>query len=209
MRRGRRRVAATGRWLLRAVVAGAVTLGGASPAAAHSCAEPVTITAGVDTTVAVAVTVGDQPSGEIRFEFDRSFEIGDAVGRPGWTVEQLGSSVTFTGGPVEAEACEAFDIPVRATNAGTFRVRAFQTLEDGQVVEHPPNGDVLIDASGPSLVVNHEGTPNPAFEQVIYVQPGEEASNARSGLLLAASLGFVVIAVLVVRRLNRRQAEYR
>lgn len=196
------------RWGIGGVVLLA-TMALAGPAAAHSCAESVSLVAGTEAIASVRVTIGDQPSGEIRLEFDRSFEIGDDVGRPGWTVEVVGSSVTFTGGPLEAESCETFDIPVRAADAGTFRVHALQTLEGGEVVEHPPNGEVLLDANGPSLVVNHEGTPNPAFEQVIYVQPDEEERRARSGLLLATSLAFVAIAIVVVRRLNRSQAEHR
>lgn len=161
------------------------------------------LTTGADSTASVAVTVGDVAMDEVRLEFDPSFEIGADVRRPGWEVQVTESSVSFTGGALEPGACEIFEVPVRAATAGTFRVRAFQTLAGGPYVEHPANGDVFLNADGSSYVVDRSGPPNPAFEQVIYVEPGESQQSARAVLLVVSGLALGIVAVVLLRRRRR------
>ena len=199
---GRRR-----RWLAIGGVIAAISVAGIDIATAHSCAEPVTIAQGQDTVVQVGVTVGDLPTTDITFEFP-GIEVTDVIDRRGWEVEQDGNSVRFTGGRLEAQVCDLFEVSIRARDAGAYRVRALQRLDDGQVVEHPPNGDLFPTADGSSfIVVDHAGPPNPAFEQVIYVTEREESSGRTTALLIVTA-GAVVAGLLVLtpRRGSGRRA---
>jgi hypothetical protein len=172
-------------------------------AAAHSCAEPVTVVEGVDTEVQVGVTVGEMPTEEITFEFALSIEITRDVERRGWKVEQEPSTIRFTGGPLEPDTCVLFDVPIRANDPGTFRVRAFQLVGDRLYAEHPPDGDVFVQPDGSNVVVDHSGPPDPLFEQVIYVTAADDEEASLVPLLLTvATLAAAVIGlfVLVARR---------
>lgn len=188
--------------LLVAVMALALSLTGAEPASAHSCAEPVTIVAGEETTVQLAITGGTEPSRDITFDLG-DFEVVDAAEARGWEVEKGPSSVRYVGGPLEPETCVPFEMVIRADRAGALRVRALQRLEDGRVVEHPAEGDIFVDDTGGSVQVNRSGPPNPLFEQVIYVTAEPQDSSARTPLLVATAVVAIVVLVLVIQRTRR------
>jgi len=176
------------------------------PALAHNCTEPVTIVQGELATVQVHVNVGDEGANEVNLEFDDGFTIRSGVSLAGWDVAQEQTAIRFSGGDLEPGACAQFDVPVKAKDSGVFRVRAFQRLKDGQWSEHPPDGDVFMDANGVGTAVNHEGVPNPIFEQVIYVTGSASASSGTSLPLLfgTAALVGATIILLAPRRKRRR-----
>ena len=188
------------------VLAATSLVAGSAPALAHNCAEPVSLVQGVKTTVKVGVTVGDEPADELNLEFDDIFKIAKGVTRPGWVVQQEGSVIRFSKGKLEPATCMSFDVPVTAQSSGTFRVRAFQRLNGGLWSEHPPDGDVFMHADGSSTIVNHEGVPNPEFEQVLYVSGAGDTSSGVSWPLLLVTVGAVVAVVILLapRRKRRR-----
>ena len=182
-----------------------VGLTGLAPASAHSCAEAITVVEGQETEVQVGITVGEAPTDDIAFEFPDTIEIVEVVERRGWTGEQQGPFVRFSEGHLDIESCDVFDIVIRATEAGTFRVPAYQQLADGQIVQHPPDGDIILKPDGTSVVVDHQGPPNTDFEQIISVTEAAEESSARTILLIATAAALLVVAAVTVwRRLRRR-----
>jgi hypothetical protein len=172
-------------------------------ARAHSCAEEVTVAEGVETTVEVGVTMGEVTPKDVTFEFPLSMEITDEVELRGWEVEQEESAIRFGGGEFEPESCKLFEVPIKANDDGTFRVRAIQRLEDDTLIEHPPNGDIIMEEDGTSIFVDHSGPPNTKFEQVITVTPGEESSGSRNVLLIATGLAGLAAAIYFVPRAGR------
>jgi hypothetical protein len=172
---------------------------------AHSCAEPLVIAEGSETEVDVGVSVGDVPTEDVTFEFAPGFEVTDAPGLTGWEGEAADGAARFTGGRLDPQTCALFSVVVRADEPGTFRVRALQRLEGGEVVEHPPNGDLFAQPDGSVLQVNHAGPPNAAFEQVITVTAAGESSGAPIGLFAAMTAVGGVLWFAVSRRRNRRE----
>jgi hypothetical protein len=178
--------------------------GAPAQAGAHSCAEQLTVAQGADTPVSVGVTVGDVPTGDVTFEFADSFEITGVTERRGWESELDGQIVRFTGGPLDAGVCDVFEVSVAASEPGTFRVRAFQRIEGGQVTEHPSEGDVFMNADGTSVVVNRSGPPDPMFEQVISVtEAGSDSSGPRTALIIVTAGALLAAAVAFLPRRKR------
>jgi hypothetical protein len=181
---------------------------GTAPASAHSCAVPVTVKRGAETQIQVGVTVGNVPTSDITFQFQPGLTVTRTVRSHGWTVTKDGQDVHYTGGKLDAQICTTFPVYVRASAEGSYRVRAFQKADDGTTAEHPPDGDLFLQPDGSSVLVNHEGPPNPAFEQVVYAT----ASGAGSGsgatvLILVAATAVVIVGdlVLVARRRKKRR----
>jgi hypothetical protein len=160
---GRSRITAVG-----LVVVGCGLLLG-SPADAHACAAEDTLDAGTEATIGVAVTGHDVPAAGVTIFFDESFEIIEVDEPPGWRAEIEGNAVEYTGGEVPPLECSLFDVVVRPTESGEFRVRPVLTLDDGTQVEHPAEGDIFGQEDGSQVVVNRNGPPNPVFEQVVRV----------------------------------------
>jgi hypothetical protein len=163
----------------------------------------VTVVQGVDTDVEVGVTMGDEVTTAVTFEFPETVEIVGDAAKAGWTVEQGDSFVRFSGGRLDPQSCALFPVRVRAEEAGSFRVRAYQTTESGATVEHPPEGDIFMQPDGSSLTVSHSGPPNEMFEQVLHVTPHEGGSNARVILIGATVLAGVLAAIYFVPRAGR------
>lgn len=179
-RRGRR---------IGAVAAALLVLGsGEGRAAAHSCAEPVTIQAGREVTVRLAVTVGLLPTDDVTFRLPDDIEVVAAADVRGWEVERTARTVRYQGGPLDPDACVPFEMVLRATEPGLRRVRVLQRLADGSVVEHPAEGDIYLDEEGTGVAVDRTGIPNPAFEQVIEVTETPATSSAAGVVLVASAL---------------------
>jgi hypothetical protein len=141
-------------------------------ARAHTCAEASSLDAGREATLGVAVTGHDVPAVGVTIQFDESFEVMDAAEPRDWTAEIDGNVVEYTGGEIPPQECLLFDVVVRPTEGGTFRVRPVLILEDGTEVEHPPNGDIFLQEDGSQVFVDRNGPPNPVFEQVVTVTGG-------------------------------------
>jgi hypothetical protein len=184
-----------------AFLGGGVLLLGAAPASAHSCAKAVTIAPGKETEVQVGVTVAEAPLA-ITLQFSPELVVKQPGEVPSLTVEHQGQQVQYQGN-IHADQCMLLPVTVRATGGGTYRVRALQSLPDGSVAEHPADGDVYVQPDGSTLLVNHEGPPNPAFEQVVYVKGGGGASSAPIFLLLGTFL-VTIVAVAVLARKPRK-----
>jgi hypothetical protein len=167
----------------------------APPASAHSCARPVHIVKDRDTQVNVGVTVGDLAVNAVKIEFSPSVQVKGLVQQHPWTATQVDpTTVTFTGGRFDPNSCTTLPIVVRGTATGSFAVRALETQDGGAVVEHPGDGDIIAMPDGSSIQVNHAGTPNPAFEQVLYVDATDSGAS-RPQILLAAIALPVLAAV--------------
>lgn len=177
-------------------------------AGAHSCAQPVTVVQGQETTVQIGITVGDEGADSVTFEFGPGFKLTPHIQRRGWTVEQETDVIRFSDGRLEPNTCELFDVSLRAGEAGTFRVRAFQRLGAGDWTEHPPNGDVFIQPDGSNLVVNHDGPPNSKFEQIVTVTASSDDAGAPTAIFVVAGLAALVVVALLLplRGSRRRQA---
>jgi hypothetical protein len=146
-----------------------------------------------DTQVEIGVTVGNVAVHEVRIEFSESVLVKQIVQQTGWTVEQLDShNVRFSGGSLDPNECSTFPVVIRGTRTGSFGVRAYETQEDGAVTEHPADGDLFALPDGSTVIVDHAGPPNPAFEQVVYVDATD--SGAPMGEIIAAAAGLPLLA---------------
>jgi hypothetical protein len=63
---------------------------------------------------------------------------------------------------------------------------------------------VFIQPDGSSLLVNHEGPPNPAFEQVVYVKAGGTSGSSAPIFLLLGTFVLTVLAVVLLTRKPRK-----
>jgi hypothetical protein len=161
----------------------------ATPAAAHSCAQPARVVKDRDTEIRVSATGGDVPVDEVTFQFSKSIELKAPGQQAGWTAQQVdGSSVRFTGGKLDPNACATFPVTIRATKAGSFAVRAFLLQENGAVVEHPAQGDIIQQPDGSTIVVDYSAPPNPAFEQVIIADDNDSGGSTIAIIAAAAAL---------------------
>lgn len=194
----------------RLVVAAAVIpvalVAGAGPASAHSCAETVTVVEDVPTDVTLTVTLEDLVPEAITLEFEYGlFEITEDVTKPGWRVEQEKDVIRFSEGELEANSCVTFDVPIKALEEGTYRVRAFQHVSETELVEVPAEGDAITLDDGSTVMVDREGPPNEAFDQIIVVTPGEEESSSRPWLIALAVVGVVGVIAIFAWPPSRRR----
>jgi hypothetical protein len=175
---------------------------GTGTASAHSCAKPVTISSDKKTEIQVGVTMAEAPIA-ITLQFAPEVVVTKPGKVPGLRIEPQGQQVQYEG-DFHADQCILLPVEVRGTAAGTYRVRALQAMPDGTETEHPADGDIFIQPDGSSLQVNHEGPPNPAFEQVVYVKAsGTSGSSAPIFLLLGTFVVTVLAVVLLTRRPRR------
>ncbi len=177
----------------------------APAASAHSCAVPVHVVKGRDTQVNVGVTVGDLPVNAVKIQFSPSVQVKNVVQQRPWTATQVDpTTVMFTGGQFDPQSCTTVPIVVQGTATGSFAVRAFETQSDGSVVEHPGDGDMIANPDGSTTQVNHEGTPNPAFEEVLYVDAKDSGASTPQILLAAIALpALAVVGYLLFGRRSR------
>jgi hypothetical protein len=180
----------------------------ATPAAAHSCAQPVRVVTDRDTEVRVSATSGDVRVNQVTFQFSKSVQVKAPGQQAGWTAEQIdASSVRFSGGTLDPNTCAAFPVTIRATKAGSFAVRAFLQQEDGALVEHPANGDIIQQPDGSAVVVDYAAPPNPLFEQVIFADDND--SGASKIAIIAAAAALPVLAFVGYRLFGRSAARRR
>jgi hypothetical protein len=143
---------------------------------------------------------------DVTLQFGAGLQVKEVTKQTGWTIEQDGNSVHYTGGSLPANGCAQLTVTIRAADTGAYKVRALQRLDDGEVVEHPQDGDVIMQPDGSSLIVNHEGPPDPRFEQVINVKPGAYAFRI-SPVMVFMVVSLVVLALVFLDGRRRKRAQ--
>jgi uncharacterized protein YcnI len=203
------------------VVSGVLGVGAmlavSAPAWAHVVVSPEEVTAGDYETLTVSVpTEKEIPTTKIRVEVPEGFLLSGVQPVPGWehTFEEDGgvvTAVTFSGGEIRPQEFQQFLVQAQAPDEpGEYPWKAFQTYEDGSVVEWtgPPDSDepasVLEVVSSTSE--HPQSSPQPSKASASQKAGGEAEVLAETGgtnLAVYAGLGFVglVLSALVARRL--------
>ena len=93
----------------------------------------------------------DVPTTEVRLEVPEGFEVTNVSSPSGWQGNLSGRSIVWSGGEISPDEIQEFAFEARTPEeAGEFRWRAFQTYEDGTVVEWTG----AEDSEEPAPVVN-------------------------------------------------------
>jgi LPXTG-motif cell wall-anchored protein len=189
-----------------------------APAWAQVVVSPEVVTAGDYETLTVSVpTEKEVPTTEIRVEVPEGFLLSGVQPAPGWehTLQEDGgvvTAVTFSGGEIRPQEFQQFLVQVQAPEeAGKYPWKAFQTYEDGSVVEW--TGTPESEEPAPVVEVvsggseQSQSTPKPSEASASQ----KEASSDAAGLpetggtnpAVYAGLGFVglVVSALLARRL--------
>lgn len=153
-----------------AVVSALLTLAISGVAWAHVTVNPEEVPAGEFETLTVKVpTEKEMPTTEVRVEVPEGFTVSAVQPVPGWTheFEREGGEVTavvWSGGEIGPEEFQQFPISARTPEEpGEYAWRAFQTYEDGSVVEWtgPPEAEtpasVMNVVSGGAQAGGHGG----------------------------------------------------
>ena len=203
------------------VVGGILSVGAmlavSAPAWAHVVVSPEVVTAGDYETLTVSVpTEKEIPTSKIRVVVPEGFLLSGVQPVAGWehTFEEDGGvvrAVTFSGGEIRPQEFQQFLLQAQAPDKpGEYPWKAFQTYEDGSVVEWtgPPDSEepasVIEVVSGGS---DHPQTsPQPPDASASQKAGGETKVLAETGgtnPALYAGLGFVglVLSALLARRL--------
>jgi uncharacterized protein YcnI len=195
--------------LFRVVVLGAfLTLAVTSVASAHVRVLPEEVPAGTYEVFTVRVpTEKDIPTTGVRVEVPGGFAISRVEPVSGWDYELeeedgVVSAITWSGGEIGETEFQQFDIQGQTPQeSGEYPWRAFQTYQDGSVVEWIAEEDAEEPASVVS--VSEDGPDDSAAQQA-----GSEASTgpglitqigAYGGLVLGA-LALVIALVALLRR---------
>jgi uncharacterized protein YcnI len=204
------------------VVSGVLGVGAmlamSAPAWAHVVVSPEEVTAGDYETLTVSVpTEKEIPTTKIRVEVPEGFLLSGVQPVPGWkhTFEEDGGvvrAVTFSGGEIRPQEFQQFLVQAQAPEKpGEYPWKAFQTYEDGSVVEWTG----LPDSEEPASVVevvssgseNPKASPQPSEASASQKTAGGEAEvladTGGTNLTVYAGLGFVglVVSALLARRL--------
>jgi uncharacterized protein YcnI len=191
----------------------------AAPAWAHVVVSPEEVTASDYETLTVSVpTEKDIPTTKIRVEVPEGFLLSGVQPVPGWehTFEEKGgvvTAVTFSGGEIRPREFQQFLVQAQAPDKpGEYPWKAFQTYEDGSVVEWtgPPDSEepasVVEVVSGGSEHPRSSPQPSEASASREKAAGGEAKVLSDTGgtnLAVYAGLGFVglVLSALLARRL--------
>jgi uncharacterized protein YcnI len=188
-----------------------------APAWAHVVVSPEQVTAGDYETLTVSVpTEKEIPTTEIRVEVPEGFLLAGVQPVPGWehSFEEDGgvvTAVTFSSGEIRPREFQQFLVQAQAPEEpGEYPWKAFQTYEDGSVVEWtgPPDSDEpasVIEVVS-STSEHPQSSPKPSKASASQKAGGEAKVLAETGgtnLAVYAGLGFVglVLSALLARRL--------
>jgi uncharacterized protein YcnI len=203
------------------VVSGVLGVGAmlavSAPAWAHVVVSPEQVKAGDYETLTVSVpTEKEIPTTKIRVEVPEGFLLSGVQPVPGWeyTFQEDGGvvrAVTFSGGEIRPREFQQFLVQAQAPEKpGEYPWKAFQTYDDGSVVEWtgPPDSEepasVIEVVSGGSE--HPESSPQPSEASASQKAGGKAEVLAETGgtnLAVYAGLGFVglALAALLARRL--------
>src|SRR5215211_3232701 len=203
------------------VVSGVLGVGAmlavSAPWWAHVVVSPEEVTAGDYETLTVSVpTEKEIPTTEIRVEVPEGFLLSRVQPVPGWehTFEEDGGvvrAVIFSGGEIRPREFQQFLVQAQAPEkAGEYPWKAFQTYENGSVVEWTGPPDSEEPASVIDVVSGGSERPQSSW------RPSEASASQKAGgeaevladtggtnLAVYAGLGFVglVVSALLARRL--------
>jgi uncharacterized protein YcnI len=195
-------------WLRLVALSVFLTLAVASVASAHVRVVPEEVPAGSFEVLTVRVpTEKDIPTTEVRVEIPEGFTISRVEPVPGWTYEleeEAGvvRAITWSGGEIGATEFQQFNIQGQTPEEpGEYPWSAFQTYEDGSVVEWTGPEDSEEPASVLSVT---QGNPNESAPQ----EAGSGSSPSTSLITQLASYGGLVLGaqalVIALMALLRR-----
>jgi uncharacterized protein YcnI len=189
-----------------------------APAWAHVVVSPEVVTASDYATLTVSVpTEKERPTTKVRVEVPEGFLLSGVQPVPGWehTFQEDGGvvrAVTFSGGEIRPREFQQFLVQAQVPEEpGEYLWKAFQTYEDGSVVEWtgPPDSDepasMIEVVSGGSE--HPQASPQPpdasASQKAAGGQAEVLAETGGTNLAVYAGLGFVgvVVSALLARRL--------
>jgi uncharacterized protein YcnI len=191
-----------------------------APVWAHVVVSPDEVRAGDYETLTVSVpTEKEVPTTKIRVEVPEGFLLSGVQPVPGWkhSFEEDGGvvrAVTFSGGEIRPREFQQFLVQAQAPEEpGEYPWKAFQTYEDGSVVEWTGAPDSEEPASAIEVISGGSGepkaSPKPSEASASQKAAGGEAEvladTGGTNLAVYAGLGFVglVISALLARRLLR------
>lgn len=191
-------------WLPVAIVSTFLTLAVTSVAWAHVVVSPENVPADSFEKLTVSVpTEKEIPTTEVRVEVPEGFTVFGVQPVPGWDyeLEEDGGVITeipWSGGEIRPQEFQEFVVQTETPEkSGSFSWKAFQTYEDGSVVEWagPPA------AEEPASVVEVVSGGARAGES------GPAGQSAGSGFTTVAAYGGLVLGALaLVVALRRRKA---
>ena len=188
------------------------------PAWAHVVVSPEQVTAGDYETLTVSVPPEKEiPTTQIRVEVPEGFLLSGVQPVPGWehTFQEDGgvvTAVTFSGGEIRPQEFQQFLVQAQAPEEpGKYSWKAFQTYEDGSVVEWTGAPDSEEPASVVEVVSGgseqSQSSPKPSEASASQKEASSDAAVlAETGgtkPAVYAGLGFVglVVSALLARRL--------
>ena len=205
-------------FLPRVTLVGAfLTLAVSAPAWAHVVVSPEEVTAGDYAMLTVSVPAEKEvPTTRIRVEVPDGFILSGVQPVPGWdySFEEDGgliTAITWSGGEIKPREFQQFLLQAQAPEEpGDYPWRAFQTYEDGSVVEWtgPPDAEepasVVAVVSGGSEGHGSESGESNSHGEGTRAGADALASTRGTSPLLYAGLGVGALALgaLLVRRLT-------
>jgi uncharacterized protein YcnI len=189
-----------------------------APAWAHVVVSPEEVTAGDYETLTVSVpTEKEIPTTKIRVEVPEGFLLSGVQPVPGWehTFQEDGgvvTAVTFSGGEIRPQEFQQFLVQAQAPEEpGKYPWKAFQTYEDGSVVEWTGAPDSEEPASVVEVVSGgseqSQSSPKPSEASASQKEASSDAAvlaeTGGTNPAVYAGLGFVglVVSALLARRL--------
>jgi uncharacterized protein YcnI len=189
-----------------------------APAWAHVVVSPEVVTAGDYETLTVSVpTEKEIPTTKIRVEVPEGFLLSGVQPVPGWehTFQEDGgvvTAVTFSGGDIRPQEFQQFLVQAQAPEEpGEYPWKAFQTYEDGSVVEWTGAPDSEEPASVVEVVSGgseqSQSSPKPSEASATQKEASSDAAvlaeTGGTNPAVYAGLGFLglVVSALLARRL--------
>ena len=201
------------RWLWTPLLAACLLLGTASVAWAHVRVLPEEVPADSFEVFTVRVpTEREVPTTEVRVEVPEGFTVSRVEPIPGWDYEfeeeeGIVRSITWSGGEIGETEFQQFDIQGRTpAEPGEYPWNAFQTYEDGEVVEWTGPEDAEEPASVVSVV---EGGSGEGGRGAAEQETGSEAALSTGAFTPVAAysglgVGALALILALVALLRRR-----
>jgi uncharacterized protein YcnI len=194
-------------WLRTLAFSTFLTLAAAGAARAHVEISPPDVPSGtLQEFVAEVPAELDVPTTEIRLEVPEGFEVTNVSSPSGWQGNLSGRSIVWSGGEIPPDEVQEFALEARTpADAGEFRWRAFQTYEDGTVVEWKGAED--SEEPAPVVNVTSAGGASGMKDEHQHGEKGHHGTLPNSGGIglvavynilgvIAMGLGFLMLSVL-------------
>lgn len=204
-------------WLRLVVLTTFLTLTTVGVAYAHVRVSPEEVPADSYEKLTVSVpTERDVPTTEVRVEIPEGFEVLGVQPEPGWNYdfeEDAGTitAITWSGGEIAPREFQEFRFQTRTPEeSGEFAWNAFQTYEDGEVVEWSGPEDSEEEASL-VRVAEGSGGAEGGNDSATQEESSSEASPSTGAIIPVAAygglgLGALALVVALVALLRGRKA---